>query len=303
MNLKKPMKYFFKVLLILLLTSCSSKNKDKTKQHHMSDFQKALAAYPSIDSISKHQVLTLGVFHFDRSRDGSDVIANEHIDISTDSNQKELDSLINLLEQFNPGKIAVEWRTSNQEWMDSLYTEYQKGNYKLGKHETFQLGFKLAKALGHSRVYCIDNNPPFPEYINAIDDWGVYADSLGHLELWKAYDAENKRYNTFMDTIQRHLNVYDYIKLINSKQHSKRSKQLWTTGLVNVDHGSNYLGADAVGRWYRRNVRLFANSKNLVSKNENLLIIYGGAHKWILDELFESAPDFRVMTFNDLTKH
>lgn len=298
------MKYFFKTALILLVvTSCSLKNEGVQEQHHKTDLQKVLAAYPSIDSMPKHQVLTLGTFHFDRSRDGSDIVAKEHIDITTESNQKELDSIVNLLMQFNPGKIAVEWRPSYQVWIDSLYNEYKKGNYKLGKHESFQLGFKLANKLGHSRIYCIDNNPPFPEYVNDIDDWELYADSLGHLQLWKDYDAENKRLNTFMDTIQRHLNVYDYLKVINSEQHSKRFKQLWTTGLVDVDHGGNYLGADVVGRWYRRNLRLFVNAKNLVSKDENLLIIYGGAHKWILDELFESAPDFQVIQFNQLPEN
>lgn len=286
---------------IFLTTSCDKRNESK-KEQQSNEFQKALATYPSIDSSPKHQVLILGSFHFDRSRDGSDVVANEHIDILTDENQQELAKIVTLLEQFKPDKIAVEWRPSYQGWIDSLYTEYQKGNYKLGKHETFQLGFKIAKKLGHSKVYCIDNNPPFPEYIDTIEDWEEYADSLGHLELWEAYNDENEKYNTFMDTIQRHLNVNEYLRLINSEQHSKRNKQLWTTGLVNVDHSGNYLGPDVVGRWYRRNLRLFANAKNLVSENENLLIIYGGAHKWILDELFESAPDFRVNQFNHLGK-
>ena len=63
-----------------------------------------------------------------------------------------------------------------------------------------------------------------------------------------------------------------------------------------------YLGADLLGRWYRRNSRIYANAKNLVHRDskENLLIIYGGAHKWILDELFHSSPDFEVVQFNEL---
>ena len=175
-----------------------------------------------------------------------------------------------------------------------------EGNYSLEKNEAFQIGFKLAKSLGHDKVYCVDNNPPMPESINEIDDWEAYADSLGHLELWQSYDQENLRYNTFMDTIQRNLNVKDYLLLINSKKNSVRNKQIWTTGLVNVGYLDKYVGADLLGRWYRRNARIYANSKNLVDADENLLIIYGGAHKWILDELFESSPDFQVIQFTDL---
>jgi len=247
-------------------------------------------------------VLTLGVFHFDRSRDGSDVVAKNHVDISTELNQRELDTIIQRLKDFNPAKIAVEWRPEYQSKLDSLYQEYLAGNYKLGLNEAFQVGFRLAKILGHKKVYCVDNNPPLPESINEIEDWEAYADSLGHLGLWHSYDQENSRYNTFMDTIQKHLNVKDYLLLINSKKNVSRNKQLWTTGLVNVGYLDKYVGADLLGRWYRRNSRIYANSKNLVNPDlkENLLIIYGGAHKWILDELFDSSPDFQVVQFNEL---
>lgn len=294
------MKSVLSSILVLLTCSCTLNKDTKTSSNHEDTIQRLLATYPTIDRVAKHQVLTLGTFHFDRSRDGSDVVAKEHIDVSTHTNQKEIARIVAQLVSFNPGKIAVEWRPSYQRTMDSLYTAYLQGNYDLEKQETFQIGFRVAKKLGHTKVYCIDNNPPFPEYIDAIDHWENYADSLGHLALWNAYDLENKKMNTYMDTIQRHLNVYEYLKVINSEKHSIRQKQLWTTGLINVGYESPYLGADVVARWYQRNIRLFAHAKNLVREDDNLLIIYGGAHKWILDELFESTPDFQVVQFNQL---
>ena len=262
----KITKSFYALISIILIASCNTKTGQNNHQNSSLALQKAMDLYPSITRTANHQVLILGTFHFDRARDGSDIIAKEHIDITTDHNQKELQAIIDQLVQFNPKKIAVEWRPNNQSIIDSLYNAYKEGNYKLGKHETFQIGFKLAKILGHSKVYCIDNNPPFSDYINSIDDWENYADSLGHLELWRSYDTENKRYNSYMDTIQRHLNVSDYLNIINSQKHSIRTKQLWTTGLVNVDYEENYLGADVVARWYQRNIRLFSTAKNLVKK-------------------------------------
>ena len=296
------MKYLFIPGLFLFLLSCSQSNQKAIEPKAPENEDWAIERFPSIDKTPKHQVLVLGVFHFDRSRDGSDVVAKNHVDVATERNQNELDTIIQKLEAFNPAKIAVEWRPEYQKMLDSLYNEYLAGNYKLGKNEAFQIGFRLAKMLGHEKVYCVDNNPPLPESLNAIEDWESYADSLGHLELWRSYDAENTRYNTFMDTIQRHLNVREYLLLINSPKNSLRNKQLWTTGLVNVGYLDKYVGADLLGRWYRRNSRIYANSKNLVDpgSNENLLIIYGGAHKWILDELFESSPDFQVEQFNGL---
>ncbi|EAZ79874.1 DUF5694 domain-containing protein [Algoriphagus machipongonensis] len=297
------MKQISFISLFFLLFSCSEPSQKQQEQDSKDIFSGLMDDFPIIDKKPSHQVLTLGVFHFDRSRDGSDVVAKNHIDITTDENRSELDEIIKKLEEFNPSKIAVEWRPEYQDRLDSLFREYLEGNYSLEKNEAFQIGFKLAKSLGHDKVYCVDNNPPMPESINEIDDWEAYADSLGHLELWQSYDQENLRYNTFMDTIQRNLNVKDYLLLINSKKNSVRNKQIWTTGLVNVGYLDKYVGADLLGRWYRRNARIYANSKNLVDTDENLLIIYGGAHKWILDELFESSPDFQVIQFNDLIRN
>ena len=298
----KTTQSIFASILIVFTYACNPKSEEKSSQESDLALRELLDSYPSIEKEANHQVLTLGTFHFDRARDASDIIAKEHIDISTHQNQKELDTIIEKLIQFQPDKIAVEWRPNFQKVMDSLYNQYLQGNYNLGKHETFQIGFELAKKLGRTKVYCIDNNPPFSDFINTLDDWEKYADSLGHLNLWRAYDAENGRFNQYMDTIQKHLSVTDYLKIINSPKHAKRTKQLWLTGLVDVDHEQNYLGADVVARWYRRNIRLFSTAKNLVEEDENLLIIYGGAHKWILDELFESSPDFEVIQFNDVSK-
>lgn len=293
------MRLLFLLFAAFCLFSCSDPDSRVPEKEVFSQLGWALKQFPALDEKPMHKVMTLGVFHFDRLRDGSDVVAKNHIDIASEQNQKEILSLVQRLKQFSPGKIAVEWLPQYQPVMDSLFGAYLKGEYALEKNEAFQLGFRLAKELGHERVYCIDNNPPLPEYMDAIEDWERYADSLGHLELWQAYDHENTAYNTFMDTVQNHLFVTDYLRLINSRENTIRTKQLWTTGLVNVGHGVNYLGADLLGRWYRRNSRLYVNAKNLVEGDENLLIIYGGAHKWILDELFESSPEFQVVQIDD----
>lgn len=296
------MKYLSILFAAVLLYSCSEQPNGTEVPETSGKINWAISNFPKINKKPKHKVMTLGVFHFNRSTDGSDVVAKNHIDITSNENQNELDLIIEKLKGFRPSKIAVEFRPEYQSLLDSLYNEYLMDNYELGKNETFQIGFKLAKILGHDRVYCVDNNPPMPQNISEIDDWVIYADSLGHKELWHSYDQENLKYNTYMDTIQRHLNLTDYLMLINSKENLIRTKQLWTTGIVNVGHSHQYLGADLLGRWYRRNSRIYANAKNLPNPNtnENLLVIYGGAHKWILDELFRSSPDFELMQFNEL---
>ena len=280
---------------IFIFISCTTNTKTPLTKESIA-LKNAFDNFPSIEKKEKHKILTLGTFHFDRSLDGSDVISQNHIDITSTKNQSQIEDLVDALKDFNPTRIAVEWPLSFQDKIDSLYQEYKKGNWELNKNEAFQIGFRLGKLLNHEKIYCVDNNPPMPESITAIDDIDAYAKKIGHTKLWHAYDEENLKFNTFIDTAQNNLYVMDYLKLLNSKKYSTRVKQIWTSGLVNLGYGDTYIGADFLGRWYRRNARIFANTKNLAKdNNENILVIYGVAHKWILDELYESAPDFELI--------
>ena len=70
------------------------------------------------------------------------------------------------------------------------------------------------------------------------------------------------------------------------------------------NHGDNYLGADGVARWYRRNLRIFANAYDFTNfdKEERLLLIYGSGHVWQLRQLFTDSPDFDYVEANDYLK-
>jgi Family of unknown function (DUF5694) len=42
--------------------------------------------------------------------------------------------------------------------------------------------------------------------------------------------------------------------------------------------------------------RIFANIKRLVkSENERILVIYGNSHAWVLEELFATSPEFKII--------
>ena len=140
-----------------------------------------------------------------------------------------------------------------------------------------------------------------PEPIGEIDDIDQFADSLGQSVAFHRYDKENRRFIDYTSKIQKEYELLDVIKLYNSKVYTTRSKQLWTTGMVNLGVYHNYAGTDLTGYWFERNTRIFANAANLVEdQEERILIIYGAAHKWILDELFDSTPEFDLIQFNDL---
>lgn len=79
-----------------------------------------------------------------------------HIDILSEERQAQVKKIVQLLEAYEPTKIAIELRTSRQVYLDSLYKEYLAGNFELKSNEVYQLGFRLARRLRHEKVYAVD---------------------------------------------------------------------------------------------------------------------------------------------------
>lgn len=100
------------------------------------------------------QLLLLGTFHF--SNPGLDAVKFKSADISSDARQKEIRDVVNRIKSFQPDKIFIEAGIDQQTLIDSQYSAYLKGNYELSINETNQVGFRLAKELGHNKLYCID---------------------------------------------------------------------------------------------------------------------------------------------------
>ncbi|MEP2772427.1 MAG: DUF5694 domain-containing protein [Fulvivirga sp.] len=288
------MKYTLLLLISLTFVACDQSKKPETS---LSLVDKAISQLPPQLTTYKHKVMVLGTFHFHRGGDGSDVVAKNHIDITSEENQKKIEAIADsIVAIYKPTIIAVEWLPKYQGVIDTLYTYYRNDNWELKTNEAFQLGFRIAKKLGLPKVHCIDNRPPQPETVTSIDDWQHYGDSLNQSSIWQEYDTVNQQYNAYMDSLLAVLNVQEYLELLNRTEVQERNKMLWLTGLVNLGYGDKYIGADLTGHWYRRNTRLFVNTRSFCkTKEERILIIYGQAHKWALDELFEGSPEFEVI--------
>ena len=250
-----------------------------------------------------HKVLVLGSMHFDLGSNASDWKAKQEIDMLSPQKQQEIETLVQALEKFKPTKICIEWLPNMDSLFNKRYRDYREGKWTLKVGEYYQIGFRLAKAMGHSKVYCIDNKPKQPESLLEIEDWDKYvADAGGSAEL-KRYESLNEQFNLYIDSLKYQLSLKDYLLFINSDAVKKEYKRLWFTGLVHVGNQRTYAGADLTGNWYQRNTRIFSNVKKLCSEpEERILIIYGNAHAFILEEAFRAAQEFEVVPLNSVLK-
>src|SRR5437867_10948598 len=106
---------------------------------------------------ARAEVLVLRVYHM--SNPGHDIFNMKADDVLAPRRQAEIAQLIEVLKRFHPTKIAVE---ADGDRIPKGYAEYLAGKHELTRNEIEQIGFRLAKELGHKTVYPADADGEFP---------------------------------------------------------------------------------------------------------------------------------------------
>ncbi len=181
-------KIFFGITILALWTSCNMQNDQTTQESNLE--QKATQISDPDIFIGKHKAkaMALGVFHFENP--GLDSYKPKYsFNILEEKRQEELEILLSKIAEYKPTKILLEWdRIEMDSIANGRFQKYLDGTFSIAdkSNEVYQIGFKLAKKLGHKKIYCSD----------ASADWfGVELD-------WDNYDAE-------LATIHKRLAISD----------------------------------------------------------------------------------------------
>src|SRR5688572_23012459 len=94
---------------------------------------------------ARAEILVLGTYHMNNP--GRDIYNSKVDDVLAPKRQAEMAQLIEVLERFQPTKIAVE-RNAGDERIKKDYAAYLAGTHELTRNEIEQVGFRLAKKLG-----------------------------------------------------------------------------------------------------------------------------------------------------------
>lgn len=289
-----PAKLYLILFLLIAHTACAQKSVlDKAVKRHAQIFE---------DNKTKPQVLLLGVFHFAGEQvDANTTAANLKVNMLSADRQKQVQYLVNRLAAFKPTKIAIEVSPRLQAKYDSLYREYSSGKILDPKSvnaadESVQLGFRLAKMLKLQKLYAIDAQPfrfklskadsvlTFEKYQNQTDSSYTY--------LEKPYEEEKLH----QDSLAYFASLNQYLAYLNSPQKQARAIGRW---LVTTKRGANSepIGADGfITRYFNRNVRIYSNVQRMVDdKHDRILVIYGATHMYMLKQLFQASPEFKLV--------
>ncbi|MGE5277063.1 MAG: DUF5694 domain-containing protein [Acidobacteriota bacterium] len=232
------------------------------------------------------EVLVLGVYHM--ANPGRDIFNMKADDVLAPRRQAEIGEVAAVLEKFRPTKVAVEADLGDDR-VPKRYADYVAGKYALTRNEVEQIGFRVAKELGHKTVYPVDveGDFPFQHLVNFAKASGRSKELEAILgEIGGMVKAQNEYLlsHTALETL---LDMNSDARVAQDVGFDYRQASFGELG--------DWAGADLVAAWFQRNIRIYSNVVQLVdSPAERVLVIFGAGHLGWLQHDFASNPSLRL---------
>jgi hypothetical protein len=251
-------------------------------------------------SSSRAQVLVLGAYHM--ANRGHDIYNMHADDVLAPKRQAEIAQVVEVLKKFQPTKVAIEADLLSPDnpttkLRANQYADYLAGNHELGPDEVEQIGFRLAKELGHRTIYPVNADYDFP-YQRLVD----YAKASGRSneleEIMSGFAAKTKAQNEYLTSHT----ILETLLWMNSNEKAEYENGLYYR-LAHFGQVGDWAGADLLADWFHRNIRIYSNIMQLVdSPTERILVIYGSGHLTWLRRDFGSDPTIGLHVLSEFAK-
>lgn len=234
------------------------------------------------------EVLVLGMYHM--SNPGEDEYNIDADDVRNEKRQRELEELAEKLARFQPDLIATEVSYKSQDRLDSLYQEVPMDSLlKKYSNEAIQVGFRLGRKLGHSRVYAIDYRQRLGnDSLSAI--YKKYDGNIPHKIQyprlnWDSIMAAN-------ETLLSESSIVEYLIHKNREnEHLKNHYGMFAD--LRSGENDNFGGARNLAIWYDRNFRMVHNIYRAARpETKRILLMVGSGHVSPIRHILSDAPMF-----------
>ena len=247
-------------------------------------------------------VMILGSDHF--TNPGVNAMNIKYDDILDPKRQRECEQLVQHIKEFKPTRTAITIDERFDVDIQAKYQKYLKGAYELTRRESEQIGFRVAKEMGHSKLYCVDYWPEHHPFFPDDFDWKL----TNYIEFAKNHNQEHllprqptegkilqakdgttwiepKKYETLMEMHKR----------LNHPEGAYAMHQLYLR-IAQIGQGTDYPGANWVTHfWYARNLNIFVNLTRITeSADDRILLIIGAGHIWILQQFLKDSGDYII---------
>jgi hypothetical protein len=209
-------------------------------------------------------------------------------DVRSPRRQQELAALLDRLVRYAPTRVAIEGAYIGSPWPER-YRAFLRDEYTLGTNEIEQVGFRLARRLGHAEVHPID--------------FQMWMDGRVPAEIGKprpkpspaaapAPAPEPPAHVRETQALIRSGTILDVLRHVNSERYVREDHAGYVAMLrPDPDSDALYGTTDPIANWYKRNLRMFTNLYRLAEPRERILLVVGAGHGAILRRLAIDAPD------------
>jgi len=250
-------------------------------------------------------ITLLGSDHLDNP--GINVVNTQYDDVLLPDRQREMDNLVEKLKAYSPTKIALTIDDRFSDEVQENYTMYLKGAYQLTPSEYDQIGFRLAKALEHAKLYCVDywpeHNPflPDPTCLELLEliDYLSFAKSHNQEHLLPLVQSEDKfspdEKETTRGTPEQIPSMIELHRQLNQPESLQQYHQDYLQ-IAKIGKGEQYPGANWVTHsWFARNLKIFVNLTRITeSANDRILLIIGAGHVYLLQHFLEESGTYTI---------
>jgi hypothetical protein len=250
----------------------------------------------------KPTIIILGSSHL--ANPGADVYNTKMDDVLAPKRQREIEQLVTQLKAFRPTKIAIERDPSRDAEINANYQGYLKGTYELKRGESNQIGFRLAKQMGHPKVYCVDywpkQDPFFPDdFDRDLMDRYKFAETHNQEHFLRPPPIEGKitrdKDGTTWIEPKKYVSIIDMYIRDNDPESSLADHQAYLRS-ARIGLGDQYPGANWVAHsWYARNLKICINLTRITeSDDDRILLIIGAGHLFLVQQFLEDSGDYIV---------
>ncbi len=255
----------------------------------------------------KHQakptIMILGSKHLaNPGMDGSNTRID---DVLTPKRQIEIEQLVQQLREFKPTKLAFEIDYSRTTEINGTYQDYLNGAYELKRHESDQIGFRIAKQMGHPKIYCVDywpeHDPIYEKIDDVLIDHGAFAKKHNQKHLFGSHPGSTEgeitrdKDGTVWIEPEKYESMIEMYIRVNQPTRSRASQRAYLhdarIGLDDQYPGANWLAHI----WYDRNLKIFVNLTRITeSTDDRILLIIGAGHVFLVQQFLENSGDYIV---------
>ncbi len=284
--------YLMTLLVAVLLTVGMAASDDRTN----------LSTEDVTQMTKKPTIMILGSPHL--ANPGADVYNTKMDDVRVPKRQREIEQLVTQLKAFRPTKIAIEADERFDAKINADYHGYLEGTYELKRGESNQIGFQLAKQMGHPKVYCVDYWPERWPILEKIDDHLTdrYAFAEAHNQehflrpppVTEGKIVKDKDGTTWIEPAKYQSIIEMYIQR-NEPQGRRADHQAYLRS-ARIGLGAQYPGANWIAHvWYARNLKIFVNLTRITeSTDDRILLIIGAGHVFLVQQFLEDSGDYIV---------